>query len=949
MASKQPLNTTFKVDKTIQPIFTGGAVSLDNGAKILATTLGEDAVLTDPSNGRHIAKIEGDGEQISTLTLTPNGSHLIICSRSLTMKVFALKTNQDGSIEPKLARSVKPHTTPVVVLAVDRTSTLLATGGADGTIKVWDIAGGYVTHTFRGPSVLVSALHFFEVAAARANETETEKPSSKKGNMSRQQDVENEEEGSASTTTTTTTTTTTRFRLASGSQDGKVRVWDLHKRKAIAHLDSHVSDVQGLDYCPEQQAVVSGSRDKTIIWWDARSWKIRKVVPCLELVEAVGFADQGRLTYLAGSKGVLRVWDTDTGRELTKDRPAKSELEGITRAIYHAELPFILCVQADFTLAMYHPPTKASLSASAEATVQEPFRRISGTHDEIIDLAYLLPDRSLMALGTNAEEVRLVSMVGTESKGDDAYDWAAGESTYFGQDIGLLKGHEDIVLAMDVDWSGHWIATGAKDNTARLWRVDPANQSFTCYATFTGHAESVGAVGLPKTVPPESSAQFKDPLSHPPPFLLTGSQDQTVKKWEIPRQQQQAQQQQQQQQGKKGGSGSRALFTRKAHDKDINAIDVHPSGQLFATASQDKTVKIWSAAEGEVQGILKGHRRGVWSVKFAPGDTPIIQGDEGPVAGKGVVLTGSGDKTIKLWSLSSYSCIRTFEGHSNSVLKVAWLNIPRADDKSSSNNNNNNNNKRPIQFASAAGDGLVKVWDAQSGECECTLDNHIDRVWAVTVHPGDNTIVSGSADSTVCFWKDTSTETQAEATQAARKLIEQEQELENHVRAGSYREAIVLALQLNHPGRLLHLFTSVVTTSKPEAGSLSGVRAVDEVLASLADEQIFLLLLRLRDWNTNARTAPVAQRILWALVRSYPAARLSNLSVKGARGQKSLGEVLNALKVYTERHYKRMEELVDESYLVEYTLQEMDGLAPALDDVVMRDAEDGGRDVIMAS
>ncbi|KAL2760660.1 hypothetical protein ACRALDRAFT_1046190 [Sodiomyces alcalophilus JCM 7366] len=916
MASKQPLKTTFNVDKTIQPIFTGGAVSLDNGAKILATTLGEDAVLTDPSNGRHIAKIEGDGEQISTLTLTPNGSHLIICSRSLTMKVFALKTNEDGSIEPKLARSLKPHTTPVVILAVDRTSTLLATGGADGTIKVWDIAGGYVTHTFRGPSVLVSALHFFEVAAARANETETDKPS-KKGKKSRRQDEDEVE---------STNTTTTGFRLVSGSQDGKVRVWDLHKRKAIANLDSHVSDVQGLDYCPEQHAIVSGSRDKTIIWWDAKSWKIRKVVPCLELVEAVGFLDQGRLTYSAGSKGILRIWDTDTGRELTKEQPAKSELEGITRAIYRAELPFILCVQVDYTLAMYHAPTKAS---SSEGMVQEPFRRISGTHDEIIDLTYLLPDHSLMALGTNAEEVRLVSTIGTESKGD-TYDWAAGESTYFGQDIGLLKGHEDIVLAMDVDWSGHWIATGAKDNTARLWRVDAANKSFTCYATFTGHAESVGAVGLPKTVPPESSAQYKDPLSHPPPFLLTGSQDQTVKKWEIPRQAQQ---------GKKGGS--RALFTRKAHDKDINAIDVHPSGQLFATASQDKTVKIWSVAEGEVQGILRGHRRGVWSVKFAPDHLPTIRGDEGPVAGRGVVLTGSGDKTVKLWSLSSYSCIRTFEGHSNSVLKVAWLNLAKTEE------NNKNSSKKPIQFASAAGDGLVKVWDAQSGECECTLDNHIDRVWAVAVHPGDNTIVSGSADSTVCFWRDTSTETQAEATQAALKLIEQEQELENHVRAGSYREAIVLALQLNHPGRLLHLFTSVVTTPEPEEGSLSGIAAVDDVLASLSDEQIFLLLLRLRDWNTNARTAPVAQRIFWALARIYPASRLSNLSVKGARGQKSLGEVLNALKVYTERHYKRMEDLVDESYMVEYTLQEMDNLAPALEDVVMGDAEDG-RDVVMA-
>lgn len=43
--------------------------------------------------------------------------------------------------------------------------------------------------------------------------------------------------------------------------------------------------------------------------------------------------------------------------------------------------------------------------------------------------------------------------------------------------------------------------------------------------------------------------------------------------------------------------------------------------------------------------------------------------------------------------------------------------------------------------------------------------------------------------------------------------------------------------------------------------------------------------------------------------------------------------------MYTDRHYKRMEELVDESYLVEYTLQEMDSLAPSLDgEVVMSDA-----------
>ncbi|KAF5027858.1 hypothetical protein F66182_46 [Fusarium sp. NRRL 66182] len=911
MANKQPFKTTFDVDHVIRPIFTGGSVSLDNDARILATVLGEDAVLTDPTNGKHLAQIEGDGELVSTLTLTPSGSHLIICSRSLSMRIYALKRSQeDGTIEASLTRTTKAHSTPVVVLAVDRTSTLLATGGTDGAVKVWDIVGGFVTHTFRGSSVLVSALRFFE-AAARS--TETLQP--RKGKKSKHQEESDEEEENPSTI---------NFRLACGQQDGKVRVWDLHKRNCVANLDSHVSDVQGLDYSPEQHALVTAGRDKTITWWDAKSWKIRKVVPCLELVEAAGFTDDGNLTYSAGANGSLRIWDTDTGKELTPQQPAKSEEEGIVTSIHRPGLPFILLVQVDHTLALYKPPQKAD---AASLSAPEPFRRISGTHDDIIDLGYLLPDRSMVALATNSEDVRIVSVSETKSENDEA-DWGSNSSPYFGQDVALLKGHDEIVISLDIDWSGHWIATGAKDNTARLWRVDPANNSYTCWAVFTGHAESLGAVALPKGVPSESSPARSDPLSHPPAFLITGSQDQTVKKWEITRTAQQ----------KAYKGGARAVFTRKAHDKDINAINVHHSGQLFASASQDKTVKIWSTEEGEVQGILRGHKRGVWSVQFSPAQLPAIQGEDGPVTGKGVVLTGSGDKTIKLWNLASYTCVRTFEGHSNSVLKVAWLNMPANQEQS----------KKRVQFTSAGGDGLVKVWDANSGEAECTLDNHEDRVWAIAVHPENNTIVSGSGDSTVTFWKDTSSETQAAASQAALKMIEQEQELENHIHAGSFREAITLALQLNHPGRLLSLFISVITTRNPEKGSLSGLRAVDEVLGNLSDEQIFLLLLRLRDWNTNARTAPVAQRILWTLIRSYPASKFSNLSVKGAKGQKSLKDVLHAIRVYTERHYKRTEELVDESYLVEYTLQEMDDLAPVLEEKDLLIQGVGEEDVVMS-
>lgn len=827
------------------------------------------------------------------------------------MRIYSLqKVPTNESIEPQLVRTVRPHTTPVVVLAVDRTSTLLATGGTDGSIKVWDINGGYVTHTFRGPSVLVSALLFFELATnpkkQQSESNETKDADKKKRRPSRTAHDEAEEE----------VPTTARFRLASGSQDGKVRVWDLHKRSVVANLDSHVSDVRGLDYSPAQNALVTAGRDKTIRWWDTKSWKPRKVIPCFELVEAVGFIGDGQLTYTAGSNGCLRIWQTDSGRELTKEQKAKPEAEALVAAIYRPGFPFIACVQVDHTIALFDTPAEGITSP---VEPPEPSQRISGTHDDIIDLRYLLPDRSIMALATNSEDIRIVSV---SEPGDSA---AQVSSEYFGQDIALLKGHDDIIITLDADWSGHWVATGAKDNTAKVWRVDPQNNSYICWATFQGHAESVSAVALPRTRPVDGSKAHADPLNHPPQFLITGSSDQTIKKWDIPKEQQQ-----------QTKSGIRASYTRKAHDKDINAIDVSNNANVFASASQDKVVKIWSMEEGEVQGILRGHRRGVWSVSFAPLSTPVLQSEQGSVSGKGVVITGSGDKTIKLWSLTDYSCLRTFEGHSNSVLKVTWLNLPPAEERA----------KKPILIASAAGDGLVKVWDVNSGENECTLDNHEDRVWALAVHPVTNMIVSGSGDSTVTFWKDTSTETQIATNEAALKLIEQEQELDNYEYAGAYREAITLALQLNHPRKLQGLFEKVVNSKTPDVGSLSGSKPVDEVLATLSDEQLFLLLLRLRDWNTNARTAPMAQRILWTVVRSYPVSRLSGLSVKGAKGQKSVKEVLNALQVYTERHYKRMEELVDESYLVEYTLREMDALAPSLDSMKLTESVD--TDVIMA-
>ena len=76
MAYKPDTKTTFEPSPVIPPIYTGGAVALSQDGRILATTLGEEALLTDLNTGAHLARIEGVSVllkphiQVSRLTLT---------------------------------------------------------------------------------------------------------------------------------------------------------------------------------------------------------------------------------------------------------------------------------------------------------------------------------------------------------------------------------------------------------------------------------------------------------------------------------------------------------------------------------------------------------------------------------------------------------------------------------------------------------------------------------------------------------------------------------------------------------------------------------------------------------------------------------------------------------------------------------------------------------------
>lgn len=893
MAAKVREQTTYEAARTIQPIYGAGDVATNRDGSLIATSIDEDIAVIDVQSGKPLCRIDGDGEPITSLCLTPDASYLIICSRSRSMRIFRLHINKDGvSASCDLQRTLKPHTSPVISSSVESTGSLLATGGADGTVKVWDIRGGFATHNFHPHGGIVSALLFFKTKSydeTRINQSKTTSP----------------------------------LMLASAGEDGKVKVHDLMSRKLVATLESHVSLVRTLSFSESKQIILSASRDRTMTLWDIKKWKAQVIIPALEVLEFAGFILDGQFCYSAGENGIVRVWSTTTGQEVTSKQKTGLETDSIVSCVDCTTISALITLHRDQTF-RFHSYVK--LKELPPDTVIESLpivRRISANLDEVIDMACVGPNQSLLALATNTESVKIVSIQETSSSDTNFSD-------SFGNDVKSLEGHKDIIICLDVDWSGNWLATGAKDNTARLWRIDPASSSYRCVAVCEGHAGSLGAIALPRA-PPSSGLAASHPLDHPPAFMLTGSLDKTVKRWDTSKLNITSEVEPQ--------SNTRALYTRVAHDKDINALDVSPTLPIFASASQDKTIKVFSLEDGSTAGILRGHKRGVWSTAFSPaGAAPINLTEGGSSSSRGFLASGSGDRSVKIWSLSSYTCLLTLEGHSNSVLKVIWLQPPSSTSDGVNGSSSRSKSNQPL-LASASADTLIKIWSPystpDSDHLLTTLDNHTDRVWALTTpysssnsHPSSSySLISGAADATITFWRDTTVQTATIATQRATERIEQDQQLQNHIHNKDYREVITLSLALNHPGRLLRVFQDITSLPKQdrEPGSMMGVKAVDDVLASLDAHQVYQMLERVRDWNTNARTAPVAQKVLGCLLRSYPKEFFVEMGRE--RDRRGWKELLRALEVYTERHYKRMEELGDESWLLEFTLREMDEVA----------------------
>lgn len=95
-----------------------------------------------------------------------------------------------------------------------------------------------------------------------------------------------------------------------------------------------------------------------------------------------------------------------------------------------------------------------------------------------------------------------------------------------------------------------------------------------------------------------------------------------------------------------------------------------------------------------------------------------------------------------------------------------------------------------------------------------------------------------------------------------------------------YLNAILLAMSLDQPFRLLTLFRQVMETrsATDNEDSITGSSQIDKIMAELKTPNLDKLLGYVRDWNTNAKHAYIAQAILYSILSSHGPEELCELS-----------------------------------------------------------------------